>query len=242
MMQNIHIFKSPQELANTFAVQMMAWINDLPGNSFHLAISGGKTPDLLFEVLANEYADSILWQHTHFWWVDERMVSPDDPESNFGNAYKLLFSKINIPKENIHRVKGEYEARTEALSYSKQIGKLVPLSNGWPRFDLILLGMGDDGHTASIFPDQMYLLHSECICDVAIYPRDGLYRVTLTGRVITNALKICFLVTGSNKANRMSELSNNQEKASLLPAAHIHPVNGNLFWYVDQSSLGGQDD
>lgn len=233
---DLHIFKSPEDLANQFADQLMNWVENHSGNTFHMAISGGKTPDLLFSVLASKYADSSLWQKVHFWWVDERMVPPIDPESNFGVAQKLLFSKISIPEENIHRIKGENVPEAEALSYSAQIQKNVPQQNGWPDFDLILLGMGDDGHTASIFPDQMNLLHSSHICKVATQPQSGQKRVTLTGKVICSTSMVCFLVTGSNKAERLSEIWNNPEKANLLPAAHIHPIKGNLQWYIDRSA------
>jgi 6-phosphogluconolactonase len=94
--------------------------------------------------------------------------------------------------------------------------------------------MGDDGHTASIFPDQMHLLNSEHNCEVATQPQSGQKRVTLTGITISHAMKVCFLITGSNKAERISEIWNNPEKANLLPAAHIHPGNGVLKWYLDE--------
>jgi 6-phosphogluconolactonase len=231
---NLLVLKSPEDLANKFADQLMEWVEDHSENTFHLAISGGKTPDLLFLTLAKKYPDSLLWQKVNFWWVDERMVPPNDPESNFGVAQKLLFSQISIPEENVHRIKGENAPEVEALSYSAQIRKNIPQSNGWPVFDLILLGMGDDGHTASIFPDQMHLLDSERVCEVGTQPQSGQKRVTLTGRAISHAKKVCFLVTGSNKAERLSEIWNNPDKANLLPAAHIHPENGDLEWYLDE--------
>jgi len=158
MKSNLHIFKCPEELANQFADLMMSWVEKHSGNSFNLAISGGKTPDLLFSMLASKYENSTRWQKIHFWWVDERMVPPTNPESNFGVVQKLLFSKISIPEENIHRIKGENAPETETHSYSVQIQEKLPQQDGWPVFDLILLGMGDDGHTASIFPDQIICL------------------------------------------------------------------------------------
>lgn len=237
MIQNLHIYKNPEELANEFAGQLMNWVETHSGNEFHLAISGGKTPDLLFTILAKKYTDSALWQKIHFWWVDERMVSPNDSESNFGVVNKLLFSKISIPVENIHRIMGENTPEVEALSYSEQIQEKLHSENGCPLFDLIILGMGDDGHTASIFYDQMELLVYEHICEVAVHPVSGQKRITLTGKVINNADKVCFLVTGSNKADRMAEIWNNHEKANLLPAAQIHPKSGDLTWYVDRTSM-----
>ncbi len=232
MLQNIHSYQSPEEVANEFAHKLMSWIESHPGPEFHLAISGGKTPDLLFSELAAKYYDSTLWQKVNFWWVDERMVPSDHPESNFGVVQKLLFSKIAVPEKNIHRIKGENNPEEEAKSYSAQISKILPTGNGWPVFDLILLGMGDDGHTASIFPDQMELLESDQICAVATHPVSGQKRVTLTGRAINNAAKICFLVTGSGKAERLNQIRNHPDLGRLLPAFHIL----NAEWFVDTSA------
>lgn len=227
--EDIHIYQSPEDLANSFAHKLMIWVKEHPEEKFHLAISGGKTPDLLFAALADKYSQSPIWQKVNFWWVDERMVPPTHPESNFGVAQKLLFSQISIPEDNIHRIKGENNPQEEALSYSSQILKNLPQSENLPVFDLILLGMGDDGHTASIFPDQMDLLESDHICEVATHPVSGQKRVTLTGEVINSASKICFLVTGKEKATRLKEIVSRSSDASLLPAFHIK----NAHWYVD---------
>lgn len=235
--EDLIIYNTPEELAGAFADQLMDWIGESSGNSYHLAISGGKTPDLLFKTLAGKFADSPLWEKVHFWWVDERMVPPAHPESNFGVAQKLLFSKITIPEANIHRIKGENTPEIEALSYSAQILEKIPLSKDWPVFDLILLGMGDDGHTASIFPDQMHLLISDQICAVATHPSSGQKRITLTGTTINNARKVCFLVTGQAKAERISEILSTSEKANRLPAKFIQPASGNLGWYVDKATV-----
>jgi 6-phosphogluconolactonase len=237
MKNKLYIFKSPDELANEFANRLMNWVEAYSGNIFHLAISGGKTPDLLFDILAEKYADSVLWQKVHFWWVDERMVPPTHPESNFGVVQNLLFSKIAIPERNIHRIKGENTPEVEAFSYSVQIQEKLKQQNGWPVFDLIILGMGDDGHTASIFPVQMELLVSEKICEVATHPVSGQKRVTLTGKVINNAVKVCFLVTGSNKAKRLSEIFDIQPEAVYLPASHIKSEEGIPEWYVDEAAI-----
>jgi 6-phosphogluconolactonase len=236
MIQNLHIFKNPEEIATHFADQMMNWMKSSSEESFHLAISGGKTPDLLFSVLAEKYKNSSLWQKTHIWWVDERMVLPNHPDSNFGVARKLLLSQISIPEVNIHRIKGENIPENEARSYSAQIQETIRLQESWPVFNLILLGMGDDGHTASIFPDQMHLLNSENFCEVAIHPITKQKRITLTGKIINHAEKICFLVTGAGKANLFSEIKNGTEKAILLPAAYIIPEYGDLYWFVDESA------
>ena len=231
----LHILKNREELADHFADQLMEGIEAHSDKEFHLAISGGRTPDLLFSALALKYAVSPLWQKTHFWWVDERMVPMTDAESNFGVVQRLLFQNILIPEENIHRIKGENDPEAEALSYSSQIKESLTSVNVWPFFDLIVLGIGEDGHTASIFPNQLELLESDMICEVASNPFTGQKRVTLTGKVINNANRICFLVSGAAKAKRLAEIWGNESMANLLPAAHIQPTSGNLDWYIDES-------
>lgn len=281
------VYRDVEELAERFSDLLMDKISrslskkkaydlnypDRDKRRFDLAISGGSTPQIVFSALASKYPASPLWLNTHFWWVDERMVPPDHPESNFGVANRLLFAKINIPAENIHRIKGENDPLLEAADYASQIISEVPadagrtnggvengnyvgsadqknLENGGdigamdsskgssrPIFDLVILGIGDDGHTASIFPNQMELLDSELICAVAHHPVSGQPRVTLTGKQINHASEIAFLVTGENKAERLSEIRQGGEEARLLPAAYIHPVHGKLFWYCDSSAL-----
>lgn len=236
MTENIHIFNTPEELADRFADKLMTWIEVSDDDPFHLAISGGHTPNLLFSVLAAKYAGSPLWKKTHIWWVDERMVDPDDPESNFGTVNRLLFAGISIPPGNIHRIKGENDADTEAAFYAKQIQAKLKQQHGWPVFNLILLGMGDDGHTASIFPDQLQLLDSTQVCEVAFHPQSGQKRVTLTGHVLNNASRVCFLVTGKTKASRMKEIFSKIEEAEKLPAFHIVPEKQPAGWYLDKEA------
>ncbi|MCK9412726.1 MAG: 6-phosphogluconolactonase [Prolixibacteraceae bacterium] len=236
MKRELQIFSNPEALAEQVSVLLMGWIEKSSNNKFHLAISGGSTPNLLFSALATSYSGSTLWQKTHIWWVDERMVAPNDPESNFGVAKKLLLSKIAIPETNIHRILGEQVPYQEAENYSRQIREQVPMKDVWPRFDLIFLGIGDDGHTASIFPNQMELLQSDRICEIATHPVTHQQRVTLTGRAIDNADKICFLVTGANKAERMSEIWSKGEKGKKLPAGWIHPTEGQSIWFADEKA------
>jgi len=236
MDRKLQIFKDPQLLANKLSEELMAWIADSSGNRFHIAVSGGSTPNLLFSTLAASYADTQLWQKTHFWWVDERMVAPEDAESNFGKCRQLLLSKINIPAENIHRIRGEKEPYQEAEVYETALRNMLTMQNGWPCFDFILLGMGEDGHTASIFPNQPELLKSGRLCAVATHPVTSQKRVTLTGNVINHASIICFQVTGANKAERLSEIWSGGEKGKMLPAGNIQPISGQLFWYTDEEA------
>ncbi len=231
----VHNCNTPQDIAQLFAEQLVTWVNDYEGGAFHLALSGGKTPSMLFSLLADKFADTLPWQKIHFWWGDERMVSIDDPESNFGVVNELLFKKLAIDKENIHRIKGENLPETEAERYEMEIKSLVPEKKGSPSFDLVMLGLGDDGHTASIFPNQMQLLESEQVTAIAIHPLSGQKRITLTGKVINNAKRAAFLVSGDTKAPIYTQIINNPENSLKYPAAHIHPV-GELHWFVDKKS------
>ena len=166
----IKISETPLKVAESVAAEFRNICEDYiskTGN-INIAISGGNTPKLLFEVLAKDYKDKIDWSKINFYWADERCVSPDSNESNFGMTFNFLFNKINIPESNIHRIYGENDPASEAVRYSEELRKNIFLSNGFPKFDLILLGMGDDGHTASIFPDQMELLNSVDVCAVAV--------------------------------------------------------------------------
>ena len=164
------------------------------------------------------------------------MVEPVDPESNYGTAKRLLLSKIKIPEGNIHRIRGEQEPSREVVTYASEIVEAVPMKGGWPRFDLILLGMGDDGHTASIFPGNLTLLESDHLCEVASHPVTFQQRITLTGKVLNHAGIVCFMVTGESKAERMSDILLNGANRSWLPASHIQPLDGELYWMADQGA------
>lgn len=234
MQGTLKIFKDSETLADRVSDLLMGWIALSRGSRYHIALSGGSTPNLLFEALALKHSNSVHWQKTHFWWADERMVHPDNPESNFGVAQKLLFSRITIPGKNIHRIRGEENPVQEAVAYGQLLNKELNSRNYIPKFDLLLLGMGEDGHTASIFPNQLDLLKSKKICEVAFHPATNQPRVTLTGRTINNSAKVCFLVTGAGKAERLAEIHQHNRKAKRLPAAHIHPDKGELYWLVDE--------
>jgi len=229
----IHTSETLEDLADAFTLQLIDWINETSGDAFHLVLSGGKTPMLLFSLLAGKYQNEVPWQKIHFWWGDERMVPTDDPESNFGVVDKLLFSKIELSKSQIHRVKGEANPTEEAKRYGIEIRSLVPINNNWPEFDLIMLGLGDDGHTASIFPNQMQLLNSEDITGIATHPVTGQQRITLTGKVLNNAKRVAFLVSGASKAGIFDEIIHNTKNSSVYPASHIHP-EGELHWFIDE--------
>jgi len=234
----IHTSKTPEDLADAFALQLISWVNETAVNTFHLALSGGKTPSLLFSILAEKYSHEVPWRKIHFWWGDERMVAPYDPESNFGVVNKLLFWKIGVSQNQIHRINGEADPIEEVNRYSLEIKTLVPMMENWPVFDLVMLGLGDDGHTASIFPDQMELLVSDAITGIAFQPVTGQKRITLTGKVLNTAKRVAFLISGTSKARIFNEIIQHSENSQVYPAAHIHP-DGELHWFGDEASMKG---
>lgn len=149
-MINHKIFPTADAVVKSLADDMLAYSQQ--GQPVHISLSGGSTPKMLFKLLASQpYANDIQWQNLHFWWGDERCVAPDDAESNYGEANALLFSKINMPAQNIHRILGENEPQAEAERFAQAMAHVIPTENGTPVFDWILLGVGADGHTASLF-------------------------------------------------------------------------------------------
>ena len=145
---------------------------------FNLALSGGETAKQMFALWADEYKDKIDWNNMRFFWVDERCVSPTDAESNFGHANKLLFEPLHIPREHIHRIHGEGEPGTEAMRYSRIVKEYLPRHGQFPYFDCIILGIGGDSHTASIFPDNLPLLTDSRNYAVSQHPETGQFRIT----------------------------------------------------------------
>ena len=230
------IFKTSDTLASAFADQLVNLSSDK--EVIHVALSGGSTPKLLFEILANKYKNHD-WSRLRFYWGDERCVGPDDSESNYLMAKTLFFDPVNIPSEYIFRVLGENNPKQEAQRYGNLLYELLPLVNELPCFDLIYLGMGRDGHTASIFPHEMELIEHREVCAVATHPISGQKRVTLTGPVINNARSIVFLITGKAKYPRIKSILKDQRDFENLPAAYIKPTHGHLTWYLDDAAYEG---
>ena len=232
------IFETPQDLADSMASELKKIFDVvlLKKSKVSIAISGGNTPKLLFQTLADNYKNKIEWARVNIFWVDERCVPPESDESNFGMTYKSLLSEINIPERNIHQIEGENIPYDEAERYAGVLRNNLRLNNNLPQFDIILLGMGDDGHTASIFPDQMYLLNSDNYCEVAMNPYTGQKRITLTGKVINNSDRIYFMITGNNKAKVLKEILEKENDYMKYPASHISEDKGQLKWYIDKDA------
>ena len=198
----------------------------------HISLSGGSTPKLLFKTLAQTpYAEQINWKNLHFWWGDERMVMPSDPESNYGEVQKLLFAHINIPSENIHRIRGENEPQIELKRFTEELHNMLP--NGI--FDWIILGMGTDGHTASLFPHQTNF-DDDCLALIAKHPDSGQIRISKSAKLIAQAKRITYLVTGESKAAILKEIQTQNAEQLPYPAAKIKAQNGITEWYLDKAA------
>jgi 6-phosphogluconolactonase len=232
----VKIYHDQKEVVKALAKAIYKLSKSSEQHRFNILLSGGNSPTELFKRLAKKYAETIEWERIHLWWGDERCVSPENENSNFKQANDFLITQVAIPVENIHRIKGENNPDDEAIRYAEEIKQNLNFRGDNPVFDLVLLGLGEDGHTASIFPDELELFEDERICAVATHPLSGQKRITITGKVLNNSNRVFFLVTGSNKAQRVSEIMNDDDAAKLLPAYYISPTNGDLIWFIDEAA------
>jgi 6-phosphogluconolactonase len=236
-MDNIHIYNTEKLLADAIADYFSNMISDYlqEKDPVNIALSGGNTPLLFFTALT-DLKPPISWDKTHIYWVDERCVAPDDPQSNYGMTKKYLLDEIDIPPDNIHRIFGEAEPESEVKRYSQEIMREVGSVNYWPVFDWILLGLGGDGHTASLFPGSSLLKTTNSISALAKHPETGQKRVTLTLPILNQGRNISFLVSGSSKTRIIQEILEASNKHSNYPAARIKPVNGIIDWFLDKDA------
>jgi len=231
----IQIFTSLQDLNRTFTDRLKEILAEK--EIVTIALSGGSTPKSLFDYWATLPAQEIDWTKIKFFWGDERCVPPTHEESNYKMTKEHLFDFVQVPKGNIYRIFGENDPATEAKRYSKTLQHELETVNGIPSFDIMMLGMGDDGHTASIFPHQIDLWHSEDLCVTATHPVSGQIRVSVSGKVINAARNVVFLVTGENKAHKVEEIiSHPDQAAKKYPAALVQPDSENLFWLLDEQA------
>jgi 6-phosphogluconolactonase len=209
---------------------------------FTAALSGGSTPKLLYSLLAAEpYRSRVPWRQTHVFWGDERCVPPDYPDSNFGMAKATFLDRVTVPPEQVHRMQAEREdLDVAAREYEADIARTfgVPPTGEPPTLDLILLGMGADGHTASLFP-HTEALHETRRWVVRNYvPKVAANRLTMTAPIINRGAMILFLVAGTDKAHVFREVLEGPADPERLPSQLIRPVAGHLTWLADQAAAG----
>ena len=238
MKPDIRIFKDLEILsrhaANIFVEQAAFSIAER--DRFLVALNGGNTPTRLFQLLATDYRDKVDWNQIHVFWGDERCVPPDDLGSSYGRARDLLLSHVSIPPGNIHGVNTSLSPAEAASDYALFLRQFSNSPLFVPRFDLIYLGMGEDGHTASLFPNSTVHATETVISVTAHYQDRPANRVTLTQLVFNQAHMIVFMATGEKKAVTLAEVLSDRYNPAQYPAQRIDPKDGELIWLVDEAA------
>jgi 6-phosphogluconolactonase len=203
-----------------------------------VVLSGGSTPRSLFQLLAAEpFAGLVPWNCIHFFWADERNVPPGHPESNYSMARELLLSKVPVTPAHIHRIPtGDGTAIEAADLYERTLRETIPLNHGLPRLDYALLGLGVNGHTASLFPHRPTLHERQRLVVADHVDEVNSWRVTLTASVLNNAAQITFLVIGAEKASVVEQVLAAPRDCEAIPAQLIAPVDGTLTWILDSAA------
>jgi 6-phosphogluconolactonase len=230
--------KTPAELfqlaANEFVARASAAVH--ANGRFAVALSGGSTPKALYSLLASGSVPSIPWEKIYFFWGDERPVPPDHPDSNYRMTYEAMLSRVPVPKENVFRIRGEEkDPELAAAAYEQGLRKFFVLKpREFPRFDLVLLGLGPDGHIASLFPGSTALNEKNRLVVANWVEKFKTWRITLTLPVLNHAACVMLLVSGSDKASIVKQVFENPD--AHLPAQQVRPMDGELLWLMDQTA------
>jgi 6-phosphogluconolactonase len=239
-MTNLHVCRDPQDLYEQATALFMRLSNEAAAarGRFTVALSGGSTPKGLYALLGKaEIARRIPWSQISLFWGDERCVPPTHPESNYHMVEETLLSHVPIPPRNIHRIPTERDPLQAASSYEAVLREAFALAdNAWPRFDLILLGIGTDGHTASLFPATAGLHENTRLVIAHYVDKLQAWRVTLTPPVINKAAHVVFLACGADKAEPLREILQGTQQPERLPAQLVRPSEGVLLWLVDEAA------
>jgi len=239
----IRILTTPQELFDAAAEEVIQAANESVGarGKFTIALSGGSTPKSLYNLLATNARNTLPWDRMFFFWGDERHVPPTDPESNYQMVQEAMLSKVSIPAANIFRFEAENpDAAAVAEAYEQTLRKFFQLSAGeFPQFDLILLGLGPDGHTASLFPGTSGLKERSRLVIANWVEKLKTHRLSLTFPVLNAARRVAFLVSGTDKATVLRAVLEGDAPADQYPAKLVNPKDGKLIWFLDRAAASG---
>lgn len=231
----VKVFDTAEKLAHAAAAQFVELANDAVAEHdlFHVVLAGGSTPRRMYELLSgDEFRKEIDWTTVHLFFGDERFVPPDHPESNFRLAFEALISKVDIPAAHVHPIKIEADANSSAARYESELHDFY-MDEEVPPFDLVMLGLGEDGHTASLFPHTGALEVTDSWVVANWVDKLQSYRITLTAPAINAAANVMILVTGANKAPAVSAVLNGPVQQQSWPAQLIKPEAGTLTWLLD---------
>jgi len=246
----LHIFENINELSKRVADWMIEHINNTlqQQDRFTLVLSGGSTPKKLHELLSSDdYKNEIDWSKLHIFWGDERFVPFNDDRSNSKMCFDTLLNNVPVPKEQIHKIQTEnITPEDSAKAYEEVLKKYFPEAASpqlqttnykLQTFDLVLLGMGDDGHTLSLFPGKTEVIHeTKKLCTSLWLESQNMYRVTLTHPIVNYSAAVAFLVTGSGKAKALHEVLKGNYNPDVYPSQIVKPTNGELHWFVDEAA------
>ena len=232
-MKKIEKFHDTDSLFESLTQHLKEKMEENHSELFCLALSGGNTAIDMFDFWVNKNQIFIPWDKIQFFWVDERCVSPKDTESNYFQACQHLFEPLHISTEYIHRIRGEEDPYDEAQKYSDLVNKLVPQKDNRPSFDAIILGAGTDGHTASIFPDDLSLLTNKDNYTVSQHPDKPQMRISMTGTLILNAKTILLPVIGKEKQNVIKKILSDNKENLYLPANYIYRAAPDITLYTN---------
>ena len=204
---------------------------------FNLCLTGGTTPAETYRLMGSRFHLSVDWTDVHFFWGDERCVPPNDPASNFGMANRELLSKVPLKPEQIHRMQGELEPQSGALRYEEELKEFFALEEGkFPRFDLALLGLGDNTHIASLFPGHPAIHETQRIAIAVEVDAPQRNRVSLTAPAINASARVMFIVSGANKAQAVKNALEGPRDPDKYPAQIVAPENGDVIWVLDTAA------
>jgi 6-phosphogluconolactonase len=238
---DLRVFPDGAELARAVAEEFSRRASETirARERFSVALSGGSTPRRLFTLLADPaepFRDRIDWRAVHFFWGDERHVPPDHPESNYRRARETLLDPLSVPAQNIHRIRGEEPGAQHAAALYEE--ELRAFFSGAARFDLVLLGLGADAHTASLFPGTAAVRERERWVVAQWVEKLGAFRITLTPTVFNHAAALIFLVQGEEKAAALRAVLDGESDPDRWPAQVVRPQDGELLWLVDRAAAG----
>ncbi len=237
MKRDIRVFQSKDELVHAATEKIIDCVEEAvrKRGRCNIALAGGRTPRDVYALLATKpYKNRVCWDNVSLFWGDERAVSPEDQESNYKMVRQSLLEHITIPGENVHRIRGETEPVQAASEYSELL--MRRFSGGLPCFDLVLLGIGDDGHTASLFPGTEVLDEYRQLVSAVFVPKFASWRVTLTLPVLNAAREIMFLVSGNTKSDIVRRVMSNHKPNRKLPVTLVTPQSGTVSWMLDSGA------